>query len=138
MHPSNASSITTLTPCRRARDHNADCFTRSELYALWSETVNTLKRTFQIKNVHAHILEDNACNVKDYIRENLSRFTVITNKCSKRKVCHHHIRVARTLNLKKNLVDEYICSVTDVYHTPKWSTCQKPCATSHLPATTPC
>ncbi|AHD25613.1 lef11 [Choristoneura murinana nucleopolyhedrovirus] len=104
----------------RALDHNTDCLTRSELYALWGEAVNTLKRTLQVKNVCAHLLETDAGDVKDYIRANLSRFTVITGKCSKRKVCHHHRRIKRTLELNLNLVNEYACSVTDVYRSPRW------------------
>ncbi|AGR57016.1 LEF-11 [Choristoneura occidentalis alphabaculovirus] len=104
----------------RALDHNIDCLTRSELYALWAEAVNTLKRTLQVKNVCAHLLEADAGDVKDYIRANLSRFTVITGKCSKRKVCNHHRRIKRTLELNLNLVNEYACSVTDVYRSPKW------------------
>ncbi|QDL57069.1 LEF-11 [Dione juno nucleopolyhedrovirus] len=113
------------------RDHHGDCLTRSELYALWAEAVNELKRSLQVDNVCAHLLEDDAGNVKDYIRANLSRFTVITDKCPKRKVCHHRSRVTRTLDLKQNLVNEYACSVTDVYRSPKWSIPQKPpCTTS--------
>nr|UIX56254.1 LEF11 [Hyphantria cunea nucleopolyhedrovirus]UIX56400.1 LEF11 [Hyphantria cunea nucleopolyhedrovirus] len=110
---------------RRAYDYRAECLTRSELYALWGEAVNTLKRTLQVTNVTAHLLENDAGNVKDYIRANLGRFTVITGKCSERKVCHHHKRIARTLELKEDLVNEYVCSVTDVYCSPKWSTCPK-------------
>ncbi|AAK85585.1 LEF-11 [Epiphyas postvittana nucleopolyhedrovirus] len=118
MPHSNATNHTTLS--HPVCNNNANCFTRSELYAIWSETINTLKRTFKIKNVHAHMLEDDSGEIKDYIRANLSRFTVITGKCSKRKVCHHDKRIARTLHLEKNLVDEYACSVTHVYSAPKW------------------
>ncbi|BBD51496.1 late expression factor 11 [Samia ricini nucleopolyhedrovirus] len=105
--------------------NSGDCLTRSELHALWGEAINTLKRTLQIRNVHAHLLEDDAADVKEYIRANLSRFTVITGKCFKRKVCHHHKRVTRTLHLQKSLVQEYVSSVTDVYQAAKWQICPK-------------
>ncbi|AKR14215.1 late expression factor 11 [Dasychira pudibunda nucleopolyhedrovirus] len=121
----------------RTQDHSVDCLTRSEVYALWAEAVNTLKRNLQVKNVSAHLLEDDAADVKDYIRANLSRFTVITGKCSRRTVCHHHRRVQRTLELRQDLVNEYACSVTDVYRSPKWSICPTTCTRSRSPTTTP-
>ncbi|ANF29749.1 lef11 [Catopsilia pomona nucleopolyhedrovirus] len=125
-----ATTATTLTCCNRTNgsnghgdddDYSADCLTRSELHALLRETINTMKHTMKTQNVYAHMFESALFEeLKEYIRANLCRFTVITDKCSKRKVHRHHRRVARILNIEKTLCEEYKSVVLSTYKKQKW------------------
>ncbi|AVA31219.1 lef11 [Oxyplax ochracea nucleopolyhedrovirus] len=102
-------------------DCNSNCLTRSELQALLRESINTLKHDMKTHNVTAHMFEtEQFKNLKDYISENLSRFTVITDKCFNRKVHFHRERVNRIFDIKTSLLQEYDLTVKNVYKKQKW------------------
>ncbi|ABL75978.1 late expression factor-11 [Maruca vitrata nucleopolyhedrovirus] len=110
-----------VSPCQHSGGCDSDCLTRSEIQALFREVINTLKHTMKTENVCAHMLDISSFErIKEYIRANLGYFTVITDKCSKRKVSLHHKRIDRLLSIKKTYRQEYKRAVSKIYKNQSW------------------
>ncbi|USC25889.1 lef-11 [Palpita vitrealis nucleopolyhedrovirus] len=110
-----------MASCKHLDACNAECVSRSEIQALLREIINTLKHTMDTDNVCAHMLDISSFEqIKEYIRGNLSHFTIISDKCSKRKLCLHHKRILKLLSIEKSYDQEYKRSVVNVYKKQTW------------------
>ena len=106
--------------CKHANGCDDECLSRSELYAACKELNNVSKHTLQTQDVDAHMFEEKFNDRCAYISANLSRITVITDKCCKRKPCVHHKRFSRILKINNKLREEYKFVGELRYSKQKW------------------
>jgi Baculovirus LEF-11 protein len=82
--------------------------------------INKRKRDLNVTNIDAHMFDDRFDDQFQYIRANLSRTSVITDKCCGRKLCAHENRLLRVLKINKSLQEEYNAVVQSRYTNTKW------------------